>query len=214
MHPDSIAITDWPVDSVACTPRKAPGGNTDGIFFLGEETRPAQVPYRCLLPKELDNLFVPVALSASHVGWGAIRLEPVWMQTGESAGFAAALAVKSQTTPTSLDPDLLLKTLVKNRVMVSFFNDVDMTAADPRIPAAQYFGTKGFFADYNARLDAPLTEGVRALWQEVFAQLRQGTLDPAKLVVAVHAAEAKNSPRTGARRGDYLLQLWKQIQQP
>jgi hypothetical protein len=214
VHGDSIAITDWPVDSVACTPRKTPGGNTDGIFFLGEETRPSQVPYRCMLPKELDNLLVPVALSASHVGWGAIRLEPVWMQTGESAGFAAALAVKSKTTPASLAPDLLLKTLVKSRVMVSFFNDVDVTSNDPRVPAAQYFGTKGFFADYNARLDAPLTEAVRALWQEAFAQLRQGTLDPAKLVVAVHVAEAKDSPRTGVRRGDCLLQLWKRVQPP
>jgi hypothetical protein len=49
IHADSIAMTDWPVDSVACLPRKAPGGNTDGILFLGEESRPAQVPYRSIL---------------------------------------------------------------------------------------------------------------------------------------------------------------------
>ena len=81
-HADSIAMTDWPVDSVACLPRKAPGGNTDGILFLGEESRPAQVPYRSILANEIDNLLVPVAISASHVGWGSIRLEPVWMQLG------------------------------------------------------------------------------------------------------------------------------------
>jgi len=153
-------------------------------------------------------------LSASHVGWGAIRLEPVWMQTGESAGFAAALAAKHKTAPASLDPDLLLRTLVKNRVMVSFFNDMDVTSNDPRVAAAQYFGTKGFFSDYNARLDEPLTESVRALWRDAASQLRQGTLDTAKLAAAVHAAEAKDSPRTGARRGDYLLQFWNQLQQP
>ncbi|MCX7825859.1 MAG: FAD-dependent oxidoreductase, partial [Verrucomicrobiae bacterium] len=151
IHPDSVAITDWPLDSVACLPK-------DGIFFLAEESRPAQVPYRCLLPKELDNLLVPVALSASHVGWGAIRLEPVWMQTGEAAGFAAALAVKNNTTPAALDSDLLVRTLVKNRVMVSFFNDVDVTSDDPRIPAAQYLGTKGFFSDYDACLDEPVSD--------------------------------------------------------
>jgi hypothetical protein len=77
IHSDSIAMTDWPMDSVACLPRNAPGGGTDGILFLSEESRPAQVPYRSLLPVELDNLLVPVALSASHVGWGSIRLEPV-----------------------------------------------------------------------------------------------------------------------------------------
>jgi hypothetical protein len=50
------------------------------------------VPYRSILTNEVENLIVPVAISASHVGWGSIRLEPVWMQLGESAGFAAALA--------------------------------------------------------------------------------------------------------------------------
>jgi hypothetical protein len=106
IHSDSIAMTDWPVDSVACLPRQAPGGsNTDGIFFLGEESRPAQVPYRSILTNEIDNLLVPVAISASHVGWGSIRLEPVWMQLGESAGHAAALALQTNTTPAQLAPD-------------------------------------------------------------------------------------------------------------
>ncbi|HBJ87749.1 MAG TPA: pyridine nucleotide-disulfide oxidoreductase, partial [Verrucomicrobiales bacterium] len=56
IHSDSIAMTDWPVDSVACLPRKAPGGsNADGILFLGEESRPAQVPYRSILTNEVEN---------------------------------------------------------------------------------------------------------------------------------------------------------------
>jgi hypothetical protein len=198
IHADSIAITDWPVDSVACLPRKAPGGNTDGIFFLGEETRPAQVPYRCLLPKEVDNLLVPVALSASHVGWGAIRLEPAWMQIGESAGFAAALAVKAKTTPAALDSDLLIRTLVKNRVMVSFFND-----KEPMEPALQYFGTKGFFADYDARLNEPLKKATARLWAD-------NSLDPNARARAV--AEAEKSTEAGTTtRGDVLRGLYQQL---
>ncbi len=211
IHADSIAITDWPVDSVACLPRKAPGSNLDGIFFLGEETRPAQVPYRSLLPKELDNLLVPVALSASRVGWGAIRLEPVWMQIGESAGFAAALAVKHHTTPAQLDTDRLLRTLATSRVMISFFNDVDVSDDDAWIPAAQYFGAKGFFPDYNARPNDRLTEAEREAWKQGFSQLQQGTLDPAKLAAAVHAAEKMQSPTTGDTRGPFLLALWNSV---
>ena len=211
IHPDSIAMTDWPVDSVACLPRKAPGGNTDGILFLGEESRPAQVPYRSILTNEVENLLVPVAISASHVGWGSIRLEPVWMQLGEGAGFAAALAVKSQTTPAKLDPDALIRKLASCRVTISFFNDLDVTSNDPRVTAAQYFGTKGFFAGYDAKLDEPLSEAVKAAWEKGFADLQKGTLEPMQLAKAVYGAEAQKSPATGEKRGARLLSLWNTL---
>lgn len=211
VHADSIAMTDWPVDSVACLPRKTPGGSMDGILFLGEESRPAQVPYRSLLPQEIDNLLVPVALSASHVGWGSIRLEPVWMQTGESTGFAAALAVKAHTTPAALSADLLIRKLASSHVMITFFNDVDVTSNDPQIASSQYFGTKGFFDSYDARLNAPLTAALRTAWESAFKQLELGSLDPAQIVVAVHAAESQDSPATDQTRGAFLLSLWKQF---
>lgn len=211
IHADSIAMTDWPVDSVACLPRKTPGGNTDGILFLGEESRPAQVPYRSILANEVENLLVPVAISASHIGWGSIRLEPVWMQLGEGAGFAAALAVKAQTTPAKLDPDVLIRKLATSRVMISFFNDVDVTSNDPRVVAAQYFGTKGFLASYDAKLDEPLTESVKAVWEQGFAELQKGTLEPLQLAKAVNAAEAKTSPATAEKRGARLLSLWNTL---
>lgn len=211
IHTDSIAMTDWPVDSVACLPRKAPGGNTDGILFLGEESRPAQVPYRSILANEVENLLVPVAISASHVGWGSIRLEPVWMQLGEGAGHAAALATKGQTTPAKLNPDVLIRKLSTSRVMISFFNDVDVAANDPRVAAAQYFGTKGFFASYDAKLDEPLTESMKAAWDKGFADLQKGTLEPMQLAKEVNAAEAQHSPATKEKRGETLATMWKAL---
>jgi len=211
IHADSIVMTDWPVDSVACLPRKAPGGNTDGILFLGEESRPAQVPYRSILTNEVENLLVPVAISASHVGWGSIRLEPTWMQLGESAGHAAALAVKGQTTPGKLDPDVLIRKLASSRMMISFFNDVDVTADDPHIAAAQYFGAKGFFASYDAKLEAPLTESVKVVWQDGIVKLKSGALEPMELSKAVHAAEVKQSPNTNETRGAALLTMWNSL---
>lgn len=190
VHADSVAITDWPVDSVACLPRNVGGSHMDGVFFLAEICRPAQVPYRCLLPKEVDNLLVPVALSASHVGWGSIRLEPVWMQTGEAAGFAAAIAVKGNITPAGLDPDLLARTLAQNRCAVSFFNDAD-SATPEQWPAVQYFGTKGFFAGYDADHKGALTRPVAEIWATAFARMRQAGYGPAQTAAAVHAAEAR-----------------------
>ena len=211
IHSDSIALTDWPMDSVACLPRAVPGGSADGILFLGEESRPAQVPYRCLLPNDVKNLLVSVAISASHVGWGSIRLEPVWMQLGESAGHAAALAVKGQTTPAELAPDRLIRKLAACRMAVTFFNDVDAAGDDPRVPAAQYFGTKGFFAGYDAKLGEPLSESLQKAWLEGFTQLQAGTLDPMRLARMVREAEAASSSTTAQTRGDFLLHLWQKL---
>lgn len=197
IHADSIAVTDWYMDSHSCTTDTRPGFKYDGKLILTEESRPMQVPYRAMLPKDLDNLLVPVCLSSTHIAWGALRLEPVWMQTGEAAGWAAALSKKHQTTPGKLDSGLLVRTLVEKGQLVSFFNE------GPKSAAAQYFATQGFFATYDAKLDQPLTEAVKAVWAQKFD-------DPRKRAEAVRAAESQNSPTTNQSRGAFLsrIQEW------
>lgn len=191
IHFDSIAVTDWYMDSHACTTDSRPGFKYDGKLILTEESRPMHVPYRALLPQGVDNLLVPVCLSSTHVAWGALRLEPVWMQTGEAAGWAAALSRKHQTSPGRMAPELLLRTLAAARHLVSFFNDVKADAPDAWIPAAQYFGTKGFFHDYNARPDEPLTHATAQAWSNALRALREGGLDPRALAATVAITERK-----------------------
>jgi hypothetical protein len=211
MHADSIGVTEWYLDTHACTPRHIPGALEEGKMMLDVETFPGQVPYRALLPQGLDNLLVPVCLSATHVAWGTVRLEPTWMNIAESAGLAAALAVQTKVAPARLDTEQLLRTLVTKRVMVSFFNDLDVSSEHPRVPAAQYFATKGFFSDYDARLDAPLKESTRKVWGEGLAALREGKLQPNELAVRVLAAEAADSPLMKRTRGEALLDMWKRV---
>jgi hypothetical protein len=66
---------------------------------------PYAIPYRSLLPKqtECDNLIVPVCLSATHVAFSSIRMEPVFMILGQSAGVAASMALKERGKPALVD---------------------------------------------------------------------------------------------------------------
>ena len=202
IHEDSIGATEWYLDTHACTPRHIPAALEEGKMMLDVETFPGQVPYRAILPQGVDNLLVPVCLSSTHVAWGTIRLEPTWMNLAESAGHAAALSVQQGIPPAQLSSELLLRKLVTNHLMISFFNDLDVASDDPRIPAAQYYATQGFFADYNARLDEPLKTATAVAWAQSFD-------DAQKRAAAVAAAEKSDSPPSGKTRGEVLLFLFK-----
>ena len=62
--------------------------------------KPYGIAYDAIVPKieECSNLLVPVCLSASHIAYGSVRMEPVFMILGESAATAAALAIDDATT--------------------------------------------------------------------------------------------------------------------
>lgn len=59
---------------------------------------PYPISYRSIIPKqeEVSNLLVPVCLSASHIAFGSIRMEPVFMVLGQSAATAASMAIDNQ----------------------------------------------------------------------------------------------------------------------
>jgi hypothetical protein len=70
------------------------------------------IPYRCLLPKEIDNLVVAGrCISATHIAEAATRKVPNCMATGQAAGTAAALAAQLGVTPRKLDVVQLQQTL-------------------------------------------------------------------------------------------------------
>ncbi|MCK5941384.1 MAG: FAD-dependent oxidoreductase, partial [Planctomycetes bacterium] len=61
--------------------------------------RPYGISYRALTPhrEDADNLLVPVGLSASHIAFGSVRMEPVFMVLAESAALAAGIAIERDT---------------------------------------------------------------------------------------------------------------------
>ena len=74
---------------------------------------PYPISYKSITPKtrECTNLLVPVCMSASHIAYGSIRMEPVFMVLGESAGVAACMAIDQKSTVQSIDVTKLRRKL-------------------------------------------------------------------------------------------------------
>ncbi len=78
---------------------------------------PFPISYRSIVPKkeECPNLIVPICLSASHIAFGSIRMEPVFMVLGQSAALVASLAIDKDISVQELPYNELRKQLVKQK---------------------------------------------------------------------------------------------------
>ena len=123
---DPIAISSFPIDSHDCRRLALPDGviNEGTIFPVRMPGRrhgyAYHIPYRAITPSasECSNLLVPVALSATHVAYSSVRVEPTWMAIGQGAGIAAALAAKAGVTVQALDYPTLRTRLLAQKVVL------------------------------------------------------------------------------------------------
>ena len=113
----SYGVDDWPYATVVEEGKVALQGGEFSILYLdgGKYNGIYKIPYEAIVPlkKECDNLLVPVCCSASHIAMTSIRMEPVWMILGESAGVAAAMAVAGETSVQDVPYDKLKAKLLK-----------------------------------------------------------------------------------------------------
>ncbi|TBH76427.1 FAD-dependent oxidoreductase [Aquirufa nivalisilvae] len=84
--------------------------------------KPYSISYGSIVPKEQEcqNLLVPVCLSSSHIAYGSIRMEPVFMILGQSAATAAVLAIQQKTSTQQVPYSLLKDRLLKDGQVVSY----------------------------------------------------------------------------------------------
>lgn len=99
---------------------------------------PYDVSYRCLTPKreECDNLLVPVCLSASHIAYGSIRMEPVFMLLGQSAAKAACLAIDGGVKVQEVDVTKIQQMYVEDPLLDGTPADIIVDDASLDVPAA------------------------------------------------------------------------------
>jgi hypothetical protein len=119
---------------------------------------PYPVSYRSLTPKitECKNLLVPVCLSASHIGYGSIRMEPVFMVLGQSAGIAAAMAINNKVPVQKVDVSKIQALLRSNPLMnnatpeILVDNDDSLNIIKTGAWSLKKGGTYGATAFYSA----------------------------------------------------------------
>jgi len=98
-------------------------GHGPGVKFTDIQVPHAySIPYRTLLPKGLDNIFVGGRdISLDHEALMSVRTMPCCFSLGQAAGTAAALSIKNKVTPRDLDVKLLQKTLMEQDAALNLF---------------------------------------------------------------------------------------------
>lgn len=96
--PESVGMGSYTIDSHNVQRYITPEGYVQNEGDIGVSTYgPYEIAYGSLVPKkeQCTNLFAPVCVSSSHIAFGSIRMEPVFMILGQSAATAAAMAIDS-----------------------------------------------------------------------------------------------------------------------
>lgn len=216
LHLDSIAMGDY---SHNChgTDHEGPrfGGRHTGEFY--KPAVPYQVPYGTLVPKDVKNLLVPVAASSSHVGFCALRLEPIWMALGQAAGHAAHAAREAAIPVQRVPVAFVQRRLWEERAATIYVSDVP--PGHPDFSAVQWWGTNGgwhglapmpaqpgqrgknilgqyyeAYPNHQAQLERVLDGDLRKRWDELAR--RRGIEVP------------QGTRGRAISRGDYVRQAW------
>jgi hypothetical protein len=113
---DPIARGGFNMDSHHCSRYADENGDVRNEGDVQNSSSAYKISYRAITPKpgECTNLLVPVSLSASHIAFGSIRMEPVFMSLGQAAGTAACVAIDAGKSVQDIDYSRLKKELQKN----------------------------------------------------------------------------------------------------
>ncbi len=106
---DVIGMGSYNSDSHNVQRFVQPDGTAQNEGNMEVPVKPYQIPYRIMLPKpeQASNLLVPVCVSASHVTYSTVRMEPVYMIMGQAAGVAAKMAVAAKMPVQKIDTKAL-----------------------------------------------------------------------------------------------------------
>ncbi|MFD2520913.1 FAD-dependent oxidoreductase [Emticicia soli] len=121
--PNSVGMGSYSLDSHNIQRYVKEDGYVQNEGDIGvHPDKPYSIAYGAILPKanECTNLLVPVCVSSSHIAFGSIRMEPVFMILGQSAATAAVLAINNKVTPQALPYATLRAELLKDKQRLEY----------------------------------------------------------------------------------------------
>ena len=120
--PDSVGLAAYNMDSHNCQ-RIVKNGRVENEGDVQvPPMKPYPISYRALTPKanECENLLVPVCLSASHIAYGSIRMEPVFTIVGQSSATAACMAIDDKVPVQKVEYNTLRERLLADKQVLEW----------------------------------------------------------------------------------------------
>ena len=134
--PESVGMGSYTIDSHNVQRYITPEGFVQNEGDIGVSTRgPYEIAYGSLVPKkeQCTNLMVPVCVSSSHIAFGSIRMEPVFMILAQSAATAAAMALDAGIPVQEVDyAKLRERLLAEGQILHYEAPAADQRGTDPR----------------------------------------------------------------------------------
>ena len=120
--PDAVGMGSYTIDSHNVQRYVTPDGYVQNEGDIGVGITPYAIAYGALVPQagQCDNLFVTICVSSSHIAFGSIRMEPVFMILGQSAATAAALAIDSNLAVQDVPYAKLREQLLKDGQVLEY----------------------------------------------------------------------------------------------
>lgn len=171
LHPHSVTASHYALDSHAARKRETGRVHLDG--FISYPTAVYTVPLGVILPRNIDNLLLPVPVSGSHIGFSTLRMEPCWMALGQAAGITASLAIDCRVSVRDIDTTMLQDLLIRQKATLVYYRDIK--PEDANFPLVQYMGLRGYLPEWEANLQDAIDNETLRKWSKLCGHSLQAT---------------------------------------
>jgi hypothetical protein len=203
IYESSITASHYALDSHSTRKREEGKVHLEGFLSSGSRTyhhphhgylgtQPYTVPYGVIVPKNVSNLLVPVAVSGTHIGFSTLRMEPCWMALGEAAGVSAILSIRDEVGVQSISVPRMQRMLLNYGARLIYYRDIN--PQHKNFQALQYFGVRGFIPDWEANIEQPVTREEAEEWMK-----KSGVPEPVNYMAGT------------TTRGEFLQQIYEMI---